>query len=90
MAKKGQRRLQLVARWAGLVTRPNEFEREETATPAFMAAVAVRLANDGLARLRGGAKEREKASRRQGRPAARKKKEERGAEQGGWHGRGLW
>jgi hypothetical protein len=43
--------------------------------PAFMAAVAVRLANDGLARLRGGAKEREKASRRQGQPAARKKKE---------------
>jgi hypothetical protein len=72
-----------------LVTRPNGAEREEAAMSAFMAAVAVRLVDGGLARLRGGAKEREKASRRQGRPAARKKKEERGAEQGGRHGRGL-
>jgi hypothetical protein len=51
VTKKGQQWLRLAARWAGLVTRPNEVEREEAATPAFMAAVAVRLANGGLARL---------------------------------------
>jgi hypothetical protein len=49
----------------------------------------VRLTVGRLSRLRGGAKERENASRRQGRPAARKNEKDGGVEQGGRHDRGL-